>query len=41
MWKTNEAYPTAAKLPSLAKLLNCTIDELLQKETHFKTKDAS
>ena len=29
MWETRQSAPRAAMLPALAKLLNCTIDELL------------
>lgn len=28
MWETGEALPRSDKLPLLAKILNCTIDEL-------------
>lgn len=31
-WETGVALPRADKLPMLAKILNCTIDELLRKE---------
>ncbi len=27
-WETGEAFPRSDKLPLLAKILNCTIDEL-------------
>lgn len=30
MWETNRAKPRADKLPALAKLFGCTIEELLQ-----------
>lgn len=30
-WETGEAMPRADKLPVLAKLLGCTIDELFKK----------
>ena len=29
MWETGAAFPRADKLPMLAKILNCTVDELL------------
>lgn len=29
MWETGEALPRADKLPKLAELFNCSIDELL------------
>lgn len=32
MWETQRALPRADKLPALAKLLGCTVDELLRKE---------
>lgn len=28
MWETGASYPSADKLPVIAHLLNCTIDEL-------------
>lgn len=31
-WETGEAMPTADKLPQLATILNCTIDELFKKK---------
>lgn len=31
-WETGRAKPRADKLPALAKLLGCTIDELLETE---------
>ena len=31
-WETNAAAPTASKLPKLAAILGCTIDELLKEE---------
>lgn len=30
-WETGEANPRADKLPALAELLNCSIDELFDK----------
>lgn len=30
MWETGEAMPRADKLPALAKLLGCTIDDLFK-----------
>ena len=32
MWETGEAMPRADKLPELAKILGCTIDELFAEE---------
>ena len=32
MWETGEATPRAANLIALAKLFNCTVDELLTQE---------
>lgn len=29
MWETGKALPRADKLPVLAKIFNCTVDELL------------
>ena len=31
-WETGKAAPRAALLPKLAKILNCSIEELLTKE---------
>lgn len=31
-WVSGQAYPSADKLPQLARLLNCTIDELFDGE---------
>lgn len=31
-WETGESLPRADMLPKLAKILNCTIDELLSAE---------
>ncbi len=28
MWETGRTYPSAEKLPAIAKLFGCTIDEL-------------
>jgi len=33
MWETGYAFPRADKLPALAKILKCTVDELLCKDT--------
>ena len=30
-WENNEAMPSAAKLPQLAGILQCTIDELFRR----------
>lgn len=30
MWETGESFPRAELLPKIAKILNCTVDELLQ-----------
>lgn len=32
-WETGESLPRADKLPQLAKILGCTVDELLMNET--------
>ena len=32
MWETQKSLPRTDKLPALAKILGCTIDELLKKE---------
>lgn len=32
-WETDRALPRADKLIDIAKLLNCTIEELLKKES--------
>ena len=32
LWETGETRPRAALLPKIAKLYNCTIDELLKEE---------
>lgn len=32
MWETGESLPRADKLPELAKILGCTVDELLRGE---------
>ena len=32
MWETGEALPRADKLPKLAKILNCTVDDLFKKK---------
>lgn len=31
-WETGESLPRADKLPHLAKILGCTVDELLRTE---------
>ena len=31
-WETGDSLPRADKLPELARLLGCTVDELLAKE---------
>lgn len=31
MWETGEVLPRADKLPKLAEILGCTVDELLEK----------
>ena len=33
MWETGEAMPRAYRLPELAKILGCTIDELFAEES--------
>ena len=32
MWETQKSLPRTDKLPALAKILGCKIDELLKKE---------
>lgn len=32
-WEKGEFFPRADKLPALAKILKCTVDELLCKDT--------
>ncbi len=32
-WETGDSLPRADKLPELARILNCTIDELLAEES--------
>ena len=32
MWETGGNMPNASKLPVIAKALNCTVDDLFQKE---------
>jgi Predicted transcriptional regulators len=32
-WESGEFFPRADKLPALAKILKCTVDELLCKDT--------
>ena len=32
MWETQKSLPRTDKLPALAKIIGCTIDELLKKE---------
>lgn len=31
-WETGAAKPRADKLPALAKILNCTVDQLLRED---------
>lgn len=31
-WETGETKPTAKRLPEIAKLYGCTVDELLKEE---------
>lgn len=31
-WETGAAKPRADKLPALAKILNCTVDQLLKED---------
>lgn len=31
-WEVGEAFPRADKLPKLAKLFGCTVDDLLRKD---------
>lgn len=32
MWETGETAPTAKRLPEIAKLYGCTVDELLKED---------
>ena len=32
LWETDKAFPRADKLPQLARILGCTIDELFAEE---------
>lgn len=32
MWEIGKSMPQASKLPAIAKLYNCTVDELLKDE---------
>lgn len=32
-WETGKAFPSTEKLPMLAKILGCTIDDLFKEET--------
>ena len=38
-WETGEAMPRAEKLSILAKILNCTIDDILNDEWRDEWKD--
>ncbi len=31
-WERGKAMPTAKRLPAIAKILNCSVDDLLQEE---------
>ena len=33
MWEAGASMPPAAKLPELARLLGCTVDELFEKDS--------
>lgn len=35
-WETGRALPRADKLPQIAKLLKCTVDELLAAESEVR-----
>ena len=37
MWESGDAKPRADKLPQLAKLYGCTIDDLFKQDTDDKT----
>lgn len=32
MWETGKSMPQASKLPQIAKILGCTVDELFEKQ---------
>lgn len=38
MWETGESMPRAGLLPKLAKVLNCSIDDLFDKEQATTTE---
>ena len=40
-WETGNALPRAEKLPYLAQILNCSIDELLGQDEEVDTKEVS
>ena len=40
-WEVGKTMPAAKRLPALAKLLNCTIDELLQEAESEKEEGTS
>lgn len=38
LWETGKTSPRAKLLPTIAKLLNCTVDELLKPEASHPNK---
>jgi len=36
-WERGKAMPTAKRLPAIAKILECTVDELLQDDDQLDT----
>ena len=38
-WETGVAFPPGNKLPKLAEVLGCTIDDLYRKESAVKTNE--
>lgn len=39
-WEIGEAFPRVSILPELAKVLNCTVDELLSDDSEVQENDA-
>ena len=38
-WERGKAMPAAKRLPAIAKVLNCSVDELLQDDAEDDQKD--